>query len=620
MSIYRVVALPATPLPIRLLRLFPAPTLNDDIKCELFPSNLDGEHTFEALSYTWGSEANPATITLQGEAREVTQNLAAALRHLRFHDRDRVLWVDALCINQNDTVEKSMQVDQMRQVYTRSCTSRVLVWLGDEGTAGAALKFMKQLKASSGRNAKLSKTTARYFPDNMSGLQIVAALGAASAGGANLTSGLLEAANASTIALQDDIMKAYESPDYFPRLLVEDSGDWKICEDLLSRNYWTRTWILQEVIHAGEVLVHIGRLAPIDIDSLCELAVSFQKWFNPVSEFARTGLILSAQHISSIADPSSPFLLHELIKAAGRGELVHEMIKDMREKYQEGAKNEGAAFSPALAPLLAKTRRHLAKDARDKIYGLVGMSNNSYQIKTNYETSIEDLYTTTTRHLLSRVLVVLSWVESPDREKSGLDLPSWVVDFTTTQEPLVLMMYTALMGFSANKNFPPTAAKEPHLEQALDCRVLILRGIQVGRILEVRTVRIPSPDEKDDQEVRIFGYETVGDNPTIHAIDRPGLTPSFRNTSWGPKKCQPNDIIIVAPGSTVPLVLRSDGGEWLFVGMCWVIESEIQNWKKMIEASSAPGVSSMDPGLSSIMAGGVCTAAKESDVKLFHIR
>lgn len=66
----------------------------------------------------------------------ITANLDCLLRAFRFHDRDRLLWVDAICINQSDSAEKSHQVTNMlRKVYLLA--EKSLVWLGpaDERTA-----------------------------------------------------------------------------------------------------------------------------------------------------------------------------------------------------------------------------------------------------------------------------------------------------------------------------------------------------------------------------------------------------------------------------------------------------------------------------------------------------
>ncbi|KAI3324110.1 heterokaryon incompatibility [Xylariaceae sp. AK1471] len=57
----------------------------------------------------------------------VTTNLLSALRHLRYTDRPRMLWVDALCINHNDVEEKNAQIQLMGQIYCRARRSVVSV-------------------------------------------------------------------------------------------------------------------------------------------------------------------------------------------------------------------------------------------------------------------------------------------------------------------------------------------------------------------------------------------------------------------------------------------------------------------------------------------------------------
>jgi hypothetical protein len=60
----------------------------------------------------------------------VTQNLHAALKRLRLQHQSRLLWVDAICINQDDTSEKSFQVAMMSEIYSK--TIKGLLWLGEE--------------------------------------------------------------------------------------------------------------------------------------------------------------------------------------------------------------------------------------------------------------------------------------------------------------------------------------------------------------------------------------------------------------------------------------------------------------------------------------------------------
>jgi hypothetical protein len=83
---------------------------------------------YEALSYTWGKDVSPREVIVNGKPLSTTANLDCALRHLRYEDRCRVLWVDALCINQADVSERNHQVQLMRQVYSGAAT--VVIWLG----------------------------------------------------------------------------------------------------------------------------------------------------------------------------------------------------------------------------------------------------------------------------------------------------------------------------------------------------------------------------------------------------------------------------------------------------------------------------------------------------------
>lgn len=102
---------------------------------------------FTALSYVWGSPENPKTIFVRNSDGEfgtlsVTRNLEEALRHLRWTDKPRVMWIDAICINQGDMDERSKQVIFMAQLY--NLARDVVVWLGPERNDGEfALKMLK---------------------------------------------------------------------------------------------------------------------------------------------------------------------------------------------------------------------------------------------------------------------------------------------------------------------------------------------------------------------------------------------------------------------------------------------------------------------------------------------
>ncbi len=124
---------------IRLLTIRPATAhaASDSLVCDLDVVSLDHDPQYEALSYTWGTRANPASISLVGKNVSVTKNLFAALSTLRHSEDARIVWADAICINQDDPDERTDQVNIMGDIYRSA--SRVRVWLGDNRDGMAPL-------------------------------------------------------------------------------------------------------------------------------------------------------------------------------------------------------------------------------------------------------------------------------------------------------------------------------------------------------------------------------------------------------------------------------------------------------------------------------------------------
>ncbi|KIM95639.1 hypothetical protein OIDMADRAFT_73942, partial [Oidiodendron maius Zn] len=149
MAVYEYQAIDLDRPAVRLLRLLKEGHM-DDIRGELFDGWIEqpkGGIAYDALSYTWGSTEKNATITINGGIMNITSNLYAALQHLRLNDQDRIIWVDAICINQADDNERIHQVQQMSKIYKEA--EQVIVWLG-RGTEGSdcTMDFMKQLQAN----------------------------------------------------------------------------------------------------------------------------------------------------------------------------------------------------------------------------------------------------------------------------------------------------------------------------------------------------------------------------------------------------------------------------------------------------------------------------------------
>ena len=111
----------------------------------------DGE-SYEALSYVWGSQDDPVVASIRGKRRElshlttITRNLEEALRYLRKEDESRILWIDAVCINQEDLAERGAQVSKMSDIFRHA--TQVAVWLGPEAKhSDVAVEFVNSIAA-----------------------------------------------------------------------------------------------------------------------------------------------------------------------------------------------------------------------------------------------------------------------------------------------------------------------------------------------------------------------------------------------------------------------------------------------------------------------------------------
>jgi len=134
------------PRELRLLELHPG-LPGDPLSGTIIHQHLSVEEheipQFEALSYHWGDQGDPTSISLskcqsletpssnmESGSLDIGRNLASALRALRRQDKRRILWCDSICINQQDLPERAAQVQRMKDIYRYA--KSVVVWLGPE--------------------------------------------------------------------------------------------------------------------------------------------------------------------------------------------------------------------------------------------------------------------------------------------------------------------------------------------------------------------------------------------------------------------------------------------------------------------------------------------------------
>lgn len=189
---------------IRLLELQPG-AQNDPVVIRLFLVELEHAPDYDALSYVWGDTKTTLPITCNGRPFGVTVNLNAALVRLRYTDQVRILWADAICINQGLTRERSHHVGFMNIIYQHA--KRVLACMGQDPDGGA-----KDVVAL------LNEHTTRM-------------LGYSS---------------------------VLEMPVLTPDDPLLDDPRWKSLAVLMKRPWFTRAWVLQEVGVAKDPQVFYG--------------------------------------------------------------------------------------------------------------------------------------------------------------------------------------------------------------------------------------------------------------------------------------------------------------------------------------------------------------------------
>lgn len=164
---------------IRLLRVLPsndsaeADNANPPICCELSVHRLNYSSTtpYTALSYSWGPElTTPKMLTVNGEAIPARKNLLSALHAFRRRGDVGYVWVDAVCINQDDHEEKKTQIPLMGDIY--GLAVQTIIWLGaTEGDSDVAMDTLDSLGPGDFEVTRFSEAQCRRWRAVMALLQ-----------------------------------------------------------------------------------------------------------------------------------------------------------------------------------------------------------------------------------------------------------------------------------------------------------------------------------------------------------------------------------------------------------------------------------------------------------------
>ena len=380
----------------RLLVLEPGQNSNE-IRCGLMNISLTWRARYEALSYTWGDPKITKPVICSGKKIEITANLHSALHHLRYPDRQRILWVDALCINQEDDNDKETQVQRMGRIYSKA--RRVLIWLGEEPKdTGGAIGSIKQLDT--------------YFKALYRKRRITR---------------LLPAFGTWTTILSDA----------FPTSKVPIDFDWGPVLQLLERPWFLRTWIIQEAVLGRHATV-ISGADTID-----------WKTFERVCQ----GIGLYQTSTAIIPGYDKMYNTNEAVKTLmiAREERNAVFLKRWFSRKE---------FTKMM-DLLNESLDFQCTDKRDKVFGLLGIatdiSSEDEEIRPDYESKVEDVYRRFVIWEIKKNNSLRSLSCASDRSKSIHLLPSWVPDFSQLEHTTNLMRFEKRVNFNATKKSKPQA-------------------------------------------------------------------------------------------------------------------------------------------------------------------
>jgi hypothetical protein len=133
------------------------------LRCELMSRPIKRAPPYIGLSYTWGDPKLRRPVAIGERVLHITESLAIALENLQEEEKTLVLWVDAVCIDQENQTEKNIQVQQMGVIFTSAVL--VIAWLGisaDESDL-ALQELKKYLDITSLSAAKLKESDGQIF-------------------------------------------------------------------------------------------------------------------------------------------------------------------------------------------------------------------------------------------------------------------------------------------------------------------------------------------------------------------------------------------------------------------------------------------------------------------------
>ncbi|KAM5352739.1 hypothetical protein ACJ41O_005461 [Fusarium nematophilum] len=399
---------------------------------------FDKPPDYDALSYVWGNPKATDRILLRdgGEIKMlgVAASLAKALRTIRHDQNPRVMWIDAICINQKDLAERSSEVQHMHRIYSQAACVRAWIDIN-----------LDPMDAAVRRLPLLSPDHVTRFEKADTGMSPI----------------------------------VHVDPD-------EDSDDdgigdraaaWQSLADLCEDKYWGRVWIQQEIYNARALVIHCGSSTAISGEDFAE----FLRQLN-----ARSSTAPEKQAFSN------PRAWAGFMTPIGAMEANHSLFYSKANKAKAAWRRDEAVPKTVskrdLFDALVFAKHWLeATDPRDYFYGILSLIDDyvhgRLDIRVDYHLTLAQVYTEAVDTLI-RNYHSLRFLTAADlgSSRKDRDIPSWVPDWSLGVHHIPLSDGKPLScgGLIWNRQ---TMSYLPSISPCR--RVLSVTGIQVGKILQI---------------------------------------------------------------------------------------------------------------------------------------
>ncbi|WYZ42722.1 hypothetical protein EsH8_VI_000421 [Colletotrichum jinshuiense] len=463
----------------RLLKLAPPDENGVTRQFQLETFCLDDAPSYLCLSYVWGDPRRFLGINCNSQMISVTQNLYHALRTCFNRHPNSWLWADGICINQDDVIERSQQVLLMGKIYQRAALvlahpghfrySRAddeadtqtgtledrLGGLGVQDMLSFGAESPVEQEVSQGLNQpyglcefSLGPVDDAYDPKNVQGaISIMTFL-----------TRIWQDRNREKI--QSD--KEWDQID-LPNPNTEGGREtWNNLVQFWSTDWYFRTWVLQEVILAAKVVVLYGQTA-ISLEAVTDFwDLAKQRGLPRVLRIGPyADMFNMMMHLSPVS--SFKMLRDRRVKKDNMSDDEDENSSDDDTNNEDKLERDVSPSMPSLFELLCLTRKNLATDPRDKVYGLLGLTDDAIaqSIVPDYSSgnSPSKVFCEVAAQMVGSGLTT-DLLHHSGIDHDIPDLPSWVPDWTIqSRSTLPVHLYQCMPGTSPRVSVQSTNEK-----------------------------------------------------------------------------------------------------------------------------------------------------------------